>query len=146
MSAARAAPAPIPSLPQPPPLPFPTCSGPFGLQPKANLTFSFADLEASGQAAQAFTQHECWLEALPGRRAGVHGVAASVWPKGGGSMHSQAHRGSLGLAGLEVTGRRYHGVIRAGSAGWLMPPFPLLFACRGQHTGICRLQQPILLA
>lgn len=40
----------------------PCCSGPFGLQPKGNLSFSFATLDASGQAAQAPSGHECWLE------------------------------------------------------------------------------------
>lgn len=45
---------------------FVCCSGPFGLQPKSNMSYVFVDLDASGQAAQTFTAHECWLEALGG--------------------------------------------------------------------------------
>jgi hypothetical protein len=42
------------------------CSGPSGLQPKGNLSFTFTTLDASGQAAQAPSGHECWLESVAG--------------------------------------------------------------------------------
>jgi hypothetical protein len=46
------------------PRPALACSGPSGFQPKGNLSFTFTSLDSSGQAAQAASGHECWLESV----------------------------------------------------------------------------------
>lgn len=116
--------------------PFPPRSGPFGLQPKANLTFSFADLEASGQAAQAFTEHECWLETVGGEQDALF-MRFECECVGGWGLREDAplrfFRGQLLSKGNAL----------AGDAGWLiLLPYgfvagggaPAYTACSSPHS------------
>lgn len=44
--------------------------GPYGRQPKTNLTFSFAAFDSSGAQLPGPASFECWLEATAGASAG----------------------------------------------------------------------------
>ncbi|EFN50614.1 hypothetical protein CHLNCDRAFT_145635 [Chlorella variabilis] len=82
-------------------------SGPFGLQPKENMTFTFTDLDSAGQAAQVFSAHQCWLEAVGGASAAAYvdctsPVALPADTKDG-SYHFHARvAGANGAAGTEA--------------------------------------------